>query len=57
MLAAIVGGVALLAVFPFVEMRAAEAAVLPPELLRDSVYRAASAHRLRGRQVPRCSGR
>ena len=42
MLAAIVGGVALLALFPFVESRAAEP-ILPPELFRNATFRTASA--------------
>jgi EmrB/QacA subfamily drug resistance transporter len=42
MLAAIVGGVALLALFPFVESRAAEP-ILPPSLFRNHVFRTASA--------------
>ena len=42
MLAAIVGGVALLALFPFVESRAAEP-ILPPELFRNQTFRTTSA--------------
>ena len=42
MLAAIVGGVALLALFPLVESRAAEP-ILPPELFRNDTFRTASA--------------
>ena len=42
MLAAIVGGVALLALFPFVESRAAEP-ILPLELFRNATFRTASA--------------
>ena len=42
MLAAIVGGVALLALFPLVESRAAEP-ILPPELFRNQTFRTASA--------------
>ncbi len=42
MLAAIVGGVALLALFPFVESRAAEP-ILPLELFRNETFRATSA--------------
>jgi EmrB/QacA subfamily drug resistance transporter len=41
MLAAIVGGVALLALFPLVESRAAEP-ILPPSLFRNQVFRTAS---------------
>jgi EmrB/QacA subfamily drug resistance transporter len=42
MLAALVGGVALLAVFPFVESRAAEP-ILPLELFRNATFRTTSA--------------
>jgi len=42
MLAAIIGGAALLALFPFVEARAAEP-ILPPELFRNATFRTTSA--------------
>ena len=48
MLAAIVGGVALLALFPLVESRAAEP-ILPLELFRNATFRTASAIELRDR--------